>query len=153
MTNKAFTTIEIALVVVIIVGISGLAAVSFSAFGPKKLEAAGRQIISDLYWLREMAVNRRRDYIVRFDSNSYDIYHTSVDPANWIKQENIEVSLISPATPFDVVFYRFNDSPYRLGGTAFCTASVNNQLVIILEEGGRNQLIRLFERTGFARLE
>jgi hypothetical protein len=40
-----------------------------------------------------------------------------------------------------------------MGGTAYCMASVNNELVITLSDGSRTRDIRIFEETGFVKME
>lgn len=153
MRRAAFTTVEIVTVITIITVISGLAVASFSAIGPKRLEADTRKIIGDLCWAREMAISQHRDYVAHFENNYYEIYHTSVDPANLLKRENLDVTINNPAYPFDLTFYRFNNSPYRLGGTAYSAASVDNELVVTLFDRGRTQDIHVFEETGFMKME
>ncbi|MFH1339349.1 MAG: hypothetical protein ABIH40_05860 [Candidatus Omnitrophota bacterium] len=178
MRKTAFTTVEILIVIIIVAVISGLAALSFSTIGPSRAEAEAIKITGDLCWVREMAISQNKDCWIRFASDSYEVFHTSIDPANFIKREELEVTIINPlclASPpclppsppcippppacapppplcsFDLVFYTFNDSPYRVGGTAYSAESTGGELVITLSEG--NQSIRIFEETGYAKIE
>lgn len=171
---------EIMVVIAIVTLISAMAAISFSGIGPRKVEAEARKIVSDLYWVRSMAISRHQDYWIRFSSDAYEVFHTSIDPANFIKREELAVAIINPfclpspaclppappcippppacAPPpplcsFDLVFYTFNDSPYRLGGTAYCAQSVDNELIITLSDGNRTQRVHIFEETGYAKIE
>jgi Tfp pilus assembly protein FimT len=140
--REAFTTVEIVIVITIIAIISVLAVVSFSTISPKRLEAEARKIISDLCWVREMAVAGHQNYFVVFDTlnEQYEIYRGSINPNNQVKFENLEVDLVSvtPA-PAQLQF------SFPLGTTQSKQINLSYQ--------GRAQQVRVFGETGYVRME
>ena len=139
---KGFTLIELVIVVAIIAVISAGALISLSTIGPKRLEAEARKIVSDLCWARQMAVAIHQNYIVDFEpvNERYIIYRGSVDPANEIKRQNLEVDLVS-VVPL----------PAQLQFNFPRGTSQSKQ--INLSYQGRTKQVLVFGETGYVRLQ
>lgn len=139
--NKAFSLIELIVVIAIVSILSSYVGVSFVSFGSKQLEAQTMKLGNDLCWIREMAVSGHRNFIVDFDTanKSYSIYRDTFNPANLIEKKNLDIDTIS-----------IIPSPTRLQFT--CpkgTLTPNQQKIITLIYKGRSSTITLYPLTGY----
>lgn len=159
---KAFTLIEMVVSVTIIAIIAVAAMISFSTLSARKLEADTRKIVSDLSLLRELAVSTRKDHCVMFNSTYYNIYADSCGAAGTlIRRGSLEVSVANPSVPFELTFCSSNSTycksavptNYILGGMAYSAQSTNNELNITLDEAGSIENVRIFEHTGYVKIE
>jgi prepilin-type N-terminal cleavage/methylation domain-containing protein len=157
--KKAFTLVELMVSLTIIAIVTAMIIVSSGSMkGSVTADVEARKIVDDLVMFREMAVAKYKDYCIRFNSNDYVIYQNACVPAivhgDFLKQEKISATISSPAVPFEVIFFQFRPPPtYRLGGTAFSAVSVNNELMINLNYQGNSKIVRLFQDTGYVKVE
>ena len=133
-----FTLMEIIVVVAIISILTGYTAISFSLISPRKIEAETRKLVSDLCWVRDMAVARHNNFVIDFDTanRSYYIYQNSISPANLIERKVLNVDAVfTPPAPTNIHFY----SPKG--------ATESKQ--ITLSYGGKSRQITVFSETGY----
>ena len=73
MAKKTMSLIEVIIVTAIIAVMSTVITVSFSYLFPKKIEAAGRKIVSELSWLRRLSITEHENMVARFNQNQKNI--------------------------------------------------------------------------------
>jgi Tfp pilus assembly protein PilE len=114
MNKKTVSLIELIVVTAIIAVLCGVVTVSFSYIFPKKIEAAARQIVSALSWLRIYSISQHENMIAQFNQNQKTIlfYHGTVNSANLIKTVRIPYAITTtPATdPLNLYFITIFDS-------------------------------------------
>ena len=84
--QTGFTFIEMMIVVVVIGVMATLAVGQFDKFfRQQRLEAAGKDLLSDLRLARSYAVSRRAQYGIYFDQNArqYVLFKDVVNPSNY----------------------------------------------------------------------
>lgn len=136
--KRAFTLIEIIVVVAILSIISVYIGISFSAIPARELESQARKLISDLYRTREMSVTMRQDFIVDFDvaNKNYTIYKDSIAPANFLELKHLNIDSISiTPQPENISF------SYPRGTTQTKSITLNHK--------GKIERIAIFSSTGY----
>jgi len=129
-----FTLMEIIVVVAIISILTGYTAISFSLISPRKIEAETRKLVSDLCWVRDMAVARHQDFRIDFDRVNR-AYNISQD-GNLISSKTLDVGMIFiDPTPTNIYFY----SP----------KGTTESKQITLSYGGKSRQITVFSETGY----
>lgn len=156
---RGLTFIEMAVAVIIIGVLTLLVLISFSRISTQRVDAEARKIISDLREARTMANCQHQNYCIRFDFDSsnrryfYEVYENSCS-GNFVKRRDLEVDIVRftvngfplslpVSLPFDLIFYRFNNFPWRLGGQA------SHSLYIRISEGSVSEDIYIFRSTGY----
>lgn len=152
--QKAFTLIETVIVLLVTSIIVAASFTSIHSMNALNLDADARKIVSDLWLVREVAATSHTDYCIRFNRNSYTIYKNNCGGAgsDFFKQESLTSVVNAPPVPFNLMWYGPNSLPFRLGGTAYSPASLNNQLSIVLSLAGRSRTIQISELTGYVKL-
>lgn len=141
------TLVETVVVIAITVILAGVLLTSYANIITRNVEADARRIVSDLGWVRQLAVSTHTDYCIRFNANDYQIYtNTCGVSANLMKRQNLDVPIINPGTPFDLTY----SSPR---GTASSSASVSNVLTITLTRDNRTKNVLVFENTGYVKMQ
>ncbi|MFH1768623.1 MAG: hypothetical protein ABH858_05650 [Candidatus Omnitrophota bacterium] len=146
-------------VIVIIAVIIASFITAFATVNSTKLEAQARKIVSDLYLARELALANNIDYCINFDFNAntnryyYETYQGACLAGTLIGWDNLPpyVSFSVPAVPFTLTFYTFDD--FQMGGQASSPASINSQLAITLNQDSAYKTVRVFEDTGYVKIE
>jgi len=139
-----FTLMEIIVVVAIISILTGYTAISFLLISPRKIEAETRKLVSDLCWVRDMAVARHQDFIVDVTNKTYTIYQNSIAPANLISQKTLDVDEVSISIdPPDIYFYSPKGTIHSQGTTQ------PEQITLDLSYRGNSRQITLFSETGY----
>lgn len=158
---RTMTLIEMTVSVAIIAIIAVTAIISFSSLTERKLEADARKVLSEMSFARELAVSTHNDSCVLFNASDYEIFAGSCGTGFLIQRTTLETVITSPAVPFRLTFCAFNSaycksvlSPnYILGGMAYSPQSINNELNITLNKAGSTENVRIFEWTGYGKIE
>ena len=141
--GKGLTFIELITVIGIIALVAAVLVVSFGPLSSLRLEAEALKLISELNRVRQAALSRHQNYTITFDSAD-DSYHVSSESGDERRNNSLAADLTSVTD--------FSGSPanqtlfYYPGGTS-------QERIINLSYGGISRSIRLFPRTGYARME
>jgi len=146
--GAGFTLIEVIVVIIIIVVMTVISLASFSQLAPKRLSAEARKMVSDLAWVRQMAVATHNDYIIHFDTSAerYKVYRGSVSPANEVKNVLLGVDLYSVSPGTDLRFCTFSDSNPQAG-------KADNDFTITLKREGKQKIISVYQGTGYIKVQ
>jgi len=150
--ERAFSFIEMLIVIVIISIVSSVTLISYEQVFSRNVEFEAKKIVNDIVLSREIALAQRKDLCIRFNAGFYDIFENSCG-ANFLRRENIESTITAPSLPFDIIWNKVESFPLKMGGAATSTASVNGELLLTLIQRGKSKSIRIFEDTGYAKIE
>jgi Tfp pilus assembly protein FimT len=165
MKKKSITLVELLVGIAITLVLASVVLVSFSLIERRKLEMAGREMVTDFVWARQMAVSTNERYIVTFDraGENYSIFNETIGAANLRRFKHLEVDLVNLThpdwsgnsqnyAPNEIRFIPMTGSvtdnlnnPINFGWVA----NPRNFLGINLNHAGRNLAVGVFGETGF----
>jgi prepilin-type N-terminal cleavage/methylation domain-containing protein len=141
MEKRGLTFLELIVVLVVLAVVSTAGLVSFSQIDDRKLDSEARRIVSDICWVRELAMNTHKNYVINFDgiNNSYEIYD-SVVPSVKLRKTDLQVS-------FDTTFPL--PMPLYFNGYWGIGPEVDYHLI----RNGKVKRITVFGATGYVKVE
>lgn len=149
---RGFSLVELLVVVAIIAVMAAVSMVSFSSLTGNRLTADTRKIVTDLCWVRQLALSGhqnfvntgRQNYIVDFDTvnERYTVYWGSIAPNNQIKTQIFSpgIDLVSITPSAQVTF------SYPQGSASAATT-------ITLSAQGKTKAVQVFAATGYVRIQ
>lgn len=136
---KGFTLIELIAVIAIVAVMSGLSLASFSTLSGDRITANARKIVSDLCWVRQLAVTTHQNYVVDFTAANYAIYRGSVSPSNQVKAQTLHAGITLSAAPSQLTF------SFPQGTTQNGNIGLSFQ--------GKTKTVVTFANTGYAKIQ
>ena len=160
--RKGFTLIELIVVIAIIAVMSAVSLASFSVLTGNRLNADARKIVSELCWVRQLAVaghqnyvnTGRGNYIVAFDdvNEAYTLYcdlnGNGVGDANEaVKTQNLSPDIdLAPLTDFMGAPLLPAQITFRFpAGTA-------QDCLVTLSSQGKTKQVSIFGNTGYVKI-
>lgn len=147
MADKALTLVEMVIGLAITAVLASTTLVSFNFVDGRKLDTQARNMVSDLSWLRELAVASRKNYTVVFDANndSYSLYHDTVSAANLVRKQKLNVNL--------TVITNWQNNAITQLTFLFPKGNTTTAAWITLNQTGRSRIINVTNQTGFVSME
>ncbi len=147
MAEKAITLVEMVISLAITAILTTIILVSFRFVDGRQLDIQARNMLSDLIWVRELAVSIHKNYTIVFNTSgeTYSFYNGSIIPANRIKLQNIPVNL-STVTDWDgnsITNFSFS----------FPKGNATTTVLITLRQTNRLRRLNVSDETGFIRME
>lgn len=141
MEKRGLTFVELIVVLVVLAVVSTAGLVSFSYIDDRKLDSEARRIVNDISWVREMAMNTHKNYIINFNggTNSYEVYDT-LAPSIKLRKTDLQVS-------FDLAF----PSPLPLYYNGYW--GVGPVVDYHLIRNGKLKQITVFGSTGYVKVQ
>lgn len=158
-----FTLIELVVVISIIMTLAASSVAIFSSLKRTTLEQSGRQLSSDLMWLRERAANNRSQTAnaLRVVVNTGNEWYAMYDNSSILKQAILPVDIVSVSHPdaSDVeiaigsAFYFIPPHGTIAQDTANNVFSPRNEVWITLSLGGLTKRVKIMGDSGFVTIE
>lgn len=162
MKNRAFTLVEMIMVMIIITILSVTAMISLNAMGTVRLDAAAKRMAADIRFARSLALSTSRWYGVSVGvdpSNNYTIYQTDgvtdtpiKDPAALQKDLSINLSNVYNGVVITSVNIGGGSKvEFHPLGTPYTDkngAAISAPGTISLEYGGKSKTITITPNTG-----
>jgi Tfp pilus assembly protein PilE len=147
MADKAITLVEMVIGLAITAVLAATTLVSFNFVDGRRLDTQARNMVSDLSWLRELAVASHKDYTVVFDANndSYSLYRDTVSAANLVRKQKLNVNL--------TVITDWQNNAITQFTFLFPKGSTTTSALITLNQTGRSRVINVGNQTGFVSME
>ena len=139
---KAVTLIEMIIALAIIAIVAFAITMSGGLASSQRLDCETRMLAADLRWARAMAVSKHNNYIIDFDlaNEIYMVYENSVNPANLLKRQSLQVDIVS-----------LSPAPNRI---TFNFPSGNSQAKQIdLSYRAKTGRITIFGQTGYVKIQ
>jgi prepilin-type N-terminal cleavage/methylation domain-containing protein len=164
-TRRAFTLVEILMVVVILGILAAIIVPQIGARDDLRLASAARVIIADLSYAQSMAITSQRKHFVAFDANQFAIQSRTsdlVDPTDIVhpvNPGNYVVSFTSgPLAGVSIIESTFGDtstlafdelgSPLSYDSASDITTTLSSPGVIRIQSGDRIMTISIEPYTG-----
>lgn len=145
-TQKAFTLVEFVLVIAVL-GIISVAAITMSpSVTPARLDAAARQVQSDIEYAKQNAMMTTTDSGVDFVADGdYTVYEnsTATPLASPLTKQNMVIKLsekfpgISIQGNYTVEFNQFGAPTVGGGGTVVITDGTNTKTILVTANTGK----------------